>query len=55
MVGIHVCQDLGGRVRWYSSLPSVGKPLMVVVTVQEAPLLIALSYYYTRVQYCIMD
>ena len=37
MVGIHVCQDLGGRGRWYSSLPSVGKPLMVVVTVQGAP------------------
>jgi hypothetical protein len=34
-----VCQDLGGRVRWYSSLPSVGKPLMVVVTVQGAPLI----------------
>jgi hypothetical protein len=30
--------NLEGRVWWYSSLPGVGKPLMVVVTVQGAPL-----------------
>jgi hypothetical protein len=28
--------NLEGRVWWYSSLPGVGKPLMVVVTVQGA-------------------
>ena len=28
----------GGRCGWYSSLPCMGKPLMVVVTVQGAPM-----------------